>query len=106
MLMRSAAYSPIVTVGIMGGAVAAIHVGAARPLSGFGVFVLTWALGGLLSIALGLLAWRRARKDSRSPAAGLHIDYNNKLPRAQWRLSSGARVLVQPPLHSLQLYVR
>lgn len=70
MLTRSAAYSPIVTVGIMAGAIAAIHVGAARPLSGVGVFVLTWALGGLLSIALGLLAWRRARRDSRSPAAG------------------------------------
>jgi uncharacterized protein (DUF1499 family) len=70
MLMRSAAIAPIVTVGIMLGTVVAIRVGAANPLYGFGIFVLSWALGGLISIALGLLAWRRARKDSRSPAAG------------------------------------
>ncbi|HJO02776.1 MAG TPA: DUF1499 domain-containing protein [Acidobacteriota bacterium] len=70
MVMRYAVYLPCVTVGVMIGAVAAIHVGAIGPLGGFSLFVLSWALGGVLSGLLGLLTWRRARRDSRSPAAG------------------------------------
>ena len=68
--MLSAAYSPIVTAGVMLSAIAAIHIGAVMPLSGFRIFVLAWALGGLLSGALGLLTWRRARQNTRALAAG------------------------------------
>lgn len=70
MLMRIASSAPIVTVGVMLGAVAGIQVGAVRPLYGFGIFVLSWALGGVFSITLGLLTWYRARRDAGSPRAG------------------------------------
>ncbi len=70
MLIRIATYSPIITIGVMTIAVASIHLGATRPLSGFGIFILSWVAGRLLSLASGLLAWWRASADSRMRVRG------------------------------------
>ncbi len=99
MLIQIAKYCPILTIGIMAGAVASIHVGAARPLSGFGIFMLSWAAGALLSLALGALVWWRGRGDSRSTLIGRSAALCGALLLIALAIAQGR--IDAPPIHDI-----